>query len=71
MTKAEQIIVRRIHELDEIIDFALEQLERTDIDTDSARMFDDKYNAYFERKCELMRTLAAIRGCTTRDLVLE
>lgn len=74
MTEAEQIIVRRIHELDERMEWELDAQIVAESEHDKNFDMDasDRYwTELFNRMVELKSVLAEIQGCTITDLVLE
>lgn len=72
---AEEIISKRIHELDGGMDAIVEyQLDMADSDcpmaAKEAKDLDNRWNDLFNRKCELMGILAEIEEVSIEDLVL-
>lgn len=73
MSKAEEIIVRHIKELERRRDGELEfQVWAEDNDyVYDEKESDDKWREYTDRRFELLTVLAEIRDCAIEDLVLE
>lgn len=72
---AQEIISKRIHELDGIMDTIVEyQLYMADNDCQmsakEAKDLDNRWTDLFNRKCELMGILAEIQEVSIDDLVL-
>ena len=72
---AEEIISKRIHEIDGIMDAIVEyQLDMADNDcpmsAKEAKELDNRWTDLFNRKCELMGILAEIQEVSIEDLVL-
>lgn len=73
MSRAEEIIVKHIHELERRCDKELEfQVWAEENDYVYNEMeSDDRWREYTNRKIELLTMLAEIRDCDIYDLVLE
>lgn len=72
MTKAEQIIVRRIHELQNRMDTEIDAQIEAENDSDSAfdvEASDRRWARLFDSKCELVSLLAEIRGCDLSEVL--
>lgn len=73
MSRAEEIIVKHIQNLERRRDLELEfqvWAEDNDYEYDEKES-DDKWREYTNRKFELLTVLAEIRDCDIDDLVLE
>lgn len=73
MSRAEEIIVKHIKELESRRDKELEfqaWAEDNDYEYDEKES-DDRWREYTDRKFELLTVLAEIRDCDIIDLVLE
>lgn len=73
MSKAEEIIVKHIKELERRRDGELEfQVLAEDNDyVYDEKESDDRWREYTDRRFELLTVLAEIRDCDINDLVLE
>lgn len=74
MTRAEQIIVRRIHELQDLMDTELDAQIEAENDNDSVfdvEASDRMWQRWFDCKCELVSLLAEIRGCDLSEVLAE